>query len=417
MENYVLKSSISLIILYGLYRIMIRYELNHQLNRFIGLACVLFSISFPFVQITDPSQVSHLPGTLYAVAVGTADLQDNFSSVISRSTLDVFLWIYSIGVCLFLFRFLSGFVTLLGFYVKSSKSSRWGFTIVTLARKMSPFTFFNMLFVGNNPIEDSEMDAILLHERAHREQYHSIDAILLEVLTVIFWFNPAIWFFQKDIKAQHEYFADKQVLAKGINPLAYQLILFKARTGTSMELANYLSNKTSLTKRFNMMTKTRSNSKTSCWRASFFLAWMAVILFFSAFSCQQDEIQVDKSATYEQGEQMMYQTIFKQIGYPASARREHRSGLVYVSFTVNENGGVENVEATTGNIGSALKEIVVVGYTNTTNSLQTAKGIDDVLKAEGIRVVESLGKFIPAQKDGKPVSSVLTLPINFKLGN
>jgi hypothetical protein len=392
---------------------MLRYEFNHQLNRFIGLTCVLFSISFPFVQITDLSQARHLPATFYAVAAGTTDLQDNFSSVISKNTPDIFLLIYGIGACAFLFRLLIGLVTLLGLYINSPKSNRWGFTVVTLSKKMSPFTFFNILFVGNNHIEDSEMNAMLLHERVHRDQYHSIDAVLLEALTVIFWFNPVIWFFQRDVKAQHEYFADERVLEMGINPLAYQLILFKAQTGTSMELANYLSNKTSLTKRFNMMEKTRSNSKTSYWRASLFLALMTVILFFSAFSGRQKEIQVDKTATYEQGEQAMYQTITKQIRYPASARSENRSGLVHVSFTVNEKGNVENVEATTtGNVGSVMKEVVVVGYTN---SSETAKGIDDVLKAESVQVVESLGKFIPAQKDGKSVSSVVTLPIRFKL--
>jgi hypothetical protein len=79
---------------------------------------------------------------------------------------------------------------------------------------------------------------------------------------------------------------------------------------------------------------------------------------------------------------------------------------------VNEKGNVENVEATTQNRGYVLKEFVVVGHASST---ETAKGIDDVLKAEGVRVVESLGKFIPAQKDGKSVSSVLTLPIKFKL--
>jgi hypothetical protein len=366
------------------------------------------------VQIKDLSQSSQLPDTFYAVAAGTADLQENFSSVISESTLNIFLLVYGIGVCVFSFRLLIGLATLLGFYFNSPRSNLWGFTVVTLGRKISPFTFFNILFVGNNDLEDTEMDAMLLHERVHRDQHHSIDAVLLEALTVIFWFNPVIWFFQRDIKAQHEYFADERVLAMGINPLVYQLILFKARTGASMELGNYLSNKTRLNRRFNMMTKTRSNSKTSYWSASLFLALMSVILFFSAFSGRHEEIQVDKTATYEQGEQAMYHTITKQITYPASARRENRSGVVQVSFTVNEKGNVENVEAKAGTGGYVLNEVIVVGYPK---SSETAKGIDDVLKAECVRVVESLGKFIPAQKDGRPVSSVLTLPIKFLLAD
>lgn len=416
METYLLKSSISLIILYGLYKIMMRYEFNHQLNRFIGLACVLFSVSFPFVPVTDLSQSHYLPGTFYTVVTEASALQDNFSAAIPKNTLSIFFVVYCVGACAVFIQRLVGLFTLFGFYINSPKSKQWGFTVITIPVKMSPFTFFNLLFVGNNFMEDSEQDAMLLHEQVHRDQYHSIDTVLLEMLTVVFWFNPVIWFFRNEIKAQHEYFADEQVLARGIDPLAYQLILFKAQTGTSMEFANYLSNQTSLTKRFNMMTKTKSNSKTSYWRVSLFLAEMALIVIFSACADHQ-EIQVDKIATYEQGEQAMYQTISKQIQYPADARREHRSGLVYVSFTVNEDGNVENVEVTAGNVGSMLKEIVVVGYNNSNSASQAAMGIDDNLKTECVRVVKNLGKFIPAQKDGKPVSSVLTLPIKFLLSD
>src|SRR5688500_13371841 len=158
MESYLLKSSLSLIILYGLYRIMRRYEFNHQLNRFIGLSCVVFSISFSFIQIKDLSHARQLPATFYAVAEETADFQDNFSSVVSSSTMDIFLLVYGIGAIIFSLRFLVGLATLLGFYFNSPRHSRWGFTVITLNKKISPFTFFNLLFIGNNHIEDSEMD-------------------------------------------------------------------------------------------------------------------------------------------------------------------------------------------------------------------------------------------------------------------
>jgi len=412
MESYLLKSSLSLIVLYGLYRTMLRYEFNHQLNRFIGLACVLFSISFPFVQFKSFSQGDQLPGAFYVVAKGTADFQETVSSVISNNTIGIFSLLYALGAGVFLLRCIAGLVTLLRLYVNSTKSCRWGFTVVMLNRSISPFTFFNILFMGNDRVEDSEMKTMVLHERVHRDQYHSIDAVLLEVLTILFWFNPAICFFQRKIKAEHEYFADKRVLEKGIDPMAYQLMLFKARTGTSIELGNYLSNKTSLTKRFIMMTKTNSKSKGSFLRASLFLALMSVIVVLGAFSGRNEKPQIDKIATYEQGEGAMYQTISKRITYPATARSENRSGLVWVSFIVNENGIVENVEVKTGQEGYLLHEVTVVGYSQ---SSQKAKGIDDAIKVASVRAVEGLGKFIPAEKDGKPVSSVLTLPIKFKL--
>jgi hypothetical protein len=277
---------------------------------------------------------------------------------------------------------------------------------------MSPFTFFNVLFIEANRVEDLEMETMLVHEQIHRDQVHSIDNIFLEAMAVVFWFNPVMWLFRRDIRAEHEYFADERVLQQGVDPEGYQLMLFKAGTGTSIEFGSYLSNKTSLIKRFNMMTKTRSKPKGSYWRASLFLALMSVIVFLSAFSSGKERPQVDKVATYEQGEAAMYQFLGQRIRYPSKARNENRSGTVRVSFTVNENGKVENIKTETREEGYLLKECVVVGYNQPS---QKAKGVDDAMKKESARVVEGLGKFIPAEKDGKPVSSVLILPIQFKL--
>jgi hypothetical protein len=267
-----------------------------------------------------------------------------------------------------------------------------------------------VLFVGNNSVDDQEMETIVLHEQVHRDQCHSIDTLVLEALKIVYWFNPVMGFFQRDIKAQHEYLADQEVLQKGIDPVLYQLTLFKAQTGASLELGNYLSNKTSLTKRFNMMKREKSKSKGSYMRVGLFVALMSALLFVSAYSVRQD--QNEKMAMYEEGQEAMYTAIKQRIQYPAIARRENSTGLVEVSFTVNEKGQVENVTADATKKGNMLPEVVVVGY-STSNT--PAKGIDEVLKAEGVRVVQTLGKFVPAEKDGKPVEFVLVLPIRFKL--
>lgn len=412
METYLLKASLSLIILYGFYRITLRFEFDHQLNRFIGLTCILFSITVPFIEFKGPPQPNQLPEALYLVAKGTADFQQTISSATANSTVSIVLLLYAIGASIFLLRCVYGLATLLWLYFNSPKSYRKGFTIVTLDRTISPFTFFNVLFIGNGRIEDSEMKMTLLHERAHRSQYHSIDAVALESLSVVLWFNPAIWLFRRDIKAQHEYYADQRVLEKGINPIDYQLLLFKAQTGASMEVGNYLSNSNGLMKRFNMMTKTKPKAKDRYLRVSLLLTLMSLILFLGAFSGRNEGGQIDRIAKYEQGEEVMYQTISKRIIYPASARRENRSGVVHVSFTITESGDVVNAQAERREEGYLLHEIVVVGWSN---SLQDAKGIDDGLKAAAVQAVEGLGRFIPAQKDSKPVSSVLTLPIKFNL--
>ncbi|MBT1711200.1 hypothetical protein KK062_23350 [Fulvivirgaceae bacterium PWU5] len=412
MESYLLKSGFSLIALYALYRVMLRYELNHQLNRFAGLACILFSIAVPFIQFKHVSQAGRFPGVFSVVTSRTADFRETVSSALSASTIDIVLALYIVGAAVCLFRCVFGLTTLLRIYIHSPRRRQWGFTVVGLSRQVSPFTFFNVLFVGKESMDDSERETMLLHERVHRDQYHSVDNIFLEAVAVMFWFNPVVWLFRREIKAEHEYYADARVLENGIDREDYQHILFKARTGVSIDFGNYLSSKTSLIKRFNMMTKTRTKSQHSYWRVSLYVALMSVIVFLGAFSARREEPQFDKIATYEQGEAAMYQILTKRIMYPASARHENRSGLVRVSFTVNEKGHVEHIKAETRKDGYLLKEMVVVGYYQTS---EEAKGIDDALKAAAVQAVEGLGEFIPAQKDGKPVSCVLTLPIKFTL--
>lgn len=412
MESYLLKSSLSLLMLYGAFSIVLRYQFNYQLNRFIGLGCVLFSITYPFLNIdfhSDPREVSR---AFYYIAAEATDLQNDFSNAVSEDTSNLVLLCYGIGVCVFFFRFLYGLAGLLQLYWNSSRASQWGFTVVAVTKKMSPFTFFNFLFIGNQSIADIEMKAVVLHEHVHRDQRHSVDTIFLEAMTVIFWFNPAIWLFRNSIKAQHEYFADERVLAMGIDPLAYQVMLFNAGTGSTIKLTSHLSKKTTLLKRFKMMTRTKSKSRATYFRVSLFPALMCVIVFCGAFKVQMDDLQIDKIAQYQHGEQALYQTISKLIRYPEAARKENRSGSVYITFTVNDDGKVENVEASADVEGHLLYEVVVVGHSPSPGK---ANGVDDVLKEECVSVVERLGKFYPAERDGNPVSSVLTLPVKFQL--
>lgn len=413
MEAYFIKASFSLITLYALYKVILRYELDHQLNRFIGLACICFSIAVPFIQLKEVSTPSRLAGVVTAVADTTSGFQHKVTAALPERTIDIFLMLYLIGAGICLLHCLSGLATLGWLYVTSPKKQRWGFTVVHLDRDMSPFTFFNALYIGRNPMSETQMETIVMHEQVHRQERHSIDTLFLELVTMVFWFNPAMWLFKKDIKAEHEYLADQRVLQNGINPIEYQLMLFQARTGTSIDFGNYLSNTTSLIKRFKMMTKTGTKPRGSYWSVSLMVAMMSIIVCFSAFTSQKEKF--DKVATYAEGETEMYASLGRQIKYPATARKENSQGVVQVSFTVNEKGIVENIKTGAAKGGHVLKEMVITGYRSSSAPPQDVKEVNDVLKAEAVRVVEGLGRFYPAEKNGKPVSCVLTLPIKFTL--
>lgn len=291
MESFLLKSSISLIILYTLYHWVIRHGSNHQLNRFIGFACILFSCSFIFIPINN----SLISGDFLTIEIKALQESLNFkegiSTITSKNSISIYLIIYIAGVILFSSRFLIGIFTLINFYFKSNKYARWGFQVVTVHKKLSPFTFFNILFIGNHNMKDDELDALIIHEQFHRDQFHSIDVLILEILTIVYWFNPAIWLFRKRIKAEHEYMADKQVLKKGYNQLDYQQLLFQVRTGASLQIGSYLSNNISLKKRFKMMAKNKVNKKSRYLKAILFLPLMFLILIFSSFLETSDNVK------------------------------------------------------------------------------------------------------------------------------
>ncbi|XOV91243.1 MAG: M56 family metallopeptidase [Bacteroidota bacterium] len=418
MEDYLFKSSLAIVLLYLVYQVIIRYEPNHQLNRIIGLACLLFSTGFLFIPV-EGLFTSYEPNEAINVIVqGASDIQTKFINVSTPDSVPIYTIIYLLGVGLFAFRSLIGLGTLIFHYFNAKKYPQWGFTVVVLEKDVSPFTFFNLLFIGKQRLEGGNLDVMLVHEQVHRDQLHSLDALILEGLTIVFWFNPFIWLFQRDIKAEHEFLADAQVLKKGISKSDYQHFLFEARTGVSIQLGNYLSNKTSLSKRFNMMTYKKFNAKMSYARAGISLLMMAFILFISA--CAVMDSQVDVPAEYKEGLPALYKTVGDNIKYPKSARETNSSGKLYVSFTINSEGKIEDVVAEKRN-GYMLDGVVVTAFAVLTEPVLSAGPTDlnDDIKAEAVRTVKLLskGEFTPAQKDGHPVSSTLVLPITFKLAN
>ena len=81
--------------------------------------------------------------------------------------------------------------------------------------------------------------------------------------------------------------------------------------------------------------------------------------------------------------------IYENAKYPPLARRNGIEGTVVVSFIVNKEGNVEDIEILR-NIGSGCGEEVK-------------------------RVINKLGRFLPGKQNGIPVSVIYRLPVKFNL--
>lgn len=298
MEAYLLKSSIALALFYGVYYLLIRKSTHYQLNRFAGLVCVLFSSVFAFLEFSAATPSKAHVSTIYTVAQQVSQLPNKLPTPTSNS-LNIVLLVYGLGVVFFTSRFLIGLFTILRLYHNSSKTRRWGFKVIITDKAVPPFTFFNLLFIHEQILKEDTHEALIIHEQHHREQWHSLDTILLELLSIVFWFNPFIWLFQRHIRASHEYMADQQVLSNGIDPLNYQQLLFEARTGVTLQLGSYLNNGITLKKRFANMLSPQNKRLQTYLKMLWLVPLMVTLLTFNSLA-QQDKVKTLSKAEEKQ---------------------------------------------------------------------------------------------------------------------
>ena len=108
---------------------------------------------------------------------------------------------------------------------------------------------------------------------------------------------------------------------------------------------------------------------------------------------QYDEVfmSVDKMPFFPGGEAALMTYVRDNISYPTEAADKNIQGRVIIQFVVD----------TTGQVGD----------------VRVVRSVDPDLDREAVRVVQTLPRFIPGSRLGKPVNVWYTLPVNFKLNN
>lgn len=418
-EIYLLKSASLLSMLYLAYWLTIRNGSYYSWNRIFLMISLVISFLFPLLNFFPQNIASNS----YNFILEPLVVNPNFipaKAISTSNTLSILTIIYIGGATYFCLRFLSNIARIYFLYFRFPKYRFNEFKAVILDNDQAPFTFFNLLFISRSDYESGNTDEIIVHEKAHRDEYHSFDIILLEIMTIIQWFNPFIWLFRFSLKSEHEFIADNKVLEEGFDKLKYQKLLFEKTLGiTSLNLANNF-NYSLLKKRLKMMTK-KSNSIV---KIKYLLSMPTMLLIMILFAVnlnsygQKDDVysEVDVMAEYKDGGVLgMRKFVQKNIMYPKSALTNNISAIIYVQFDIDEKGNVTNVKINRNEIRSNEIDEVVVSAPISKNKLETTSKSLTSLEAEGIRLIKLLKGFTPAQKNGKNVKSQFTFPINFHI--
>ena len=279
----ILKSSACLAVFMVFYKLFLEKESMHHFKRFYLLGALVVSIIIPFITFTQYIEVAPVENlvTFSPSELTTTQGFTPETKVAWQDYIPSILWsIYLMGAILFSFRFAINLKTIVHRIKTNPKHQYHAFTNVLLQDLIHPHTFLKYIFLNKTKYENNLIPTeVLLHEQTHAKQKHALDILCIEVLQIIFWFNPLLYFIKKDIKLNHEFLADQAVLQKGIDSAQYkQTLLTFSSNAIEPQLTNAI-NYSLIKKRFNVM-KTQT-SKTAIWLRSFVLLPLLAITLYS----------------------------------------------------------------------------------------------------------------------------------------
>ncbi|RKE02501.1 M56 family metallopeptidase [Marinifilum flexuosum] len=165
--------------------------------------------------------------------------------------------------------------------------------VILLDEKIPAFSFFGYVVINRGEFENEELRNIFIHEKVHALQKHWIDLLLVEILSIVFWFNPFVWLFQIAIKQTHELLADDGVIARGFGIGQYQAILINQLMGAEVVgLANNFNH--SINKKRMIMMSKEKGPKIRRYKLLFMIPVVAAVLVFNmkAIKVHAQEVEI-----------------------------------------------------------------------------------------------------------------------------
>ena len=251
------KVAIALAVFYMFYRLMLRKETFHRLNRVVLVGTVVLAFVLPLCIITI-----HRPMEMDAQALVLSELPaDGMAQVVEESApwwpvaLTILFWA---GAAFVLVRVMVSILSIVRF-VRRGEVVREedGCKIIVTERDIDPFSWMRFIVLSRKDWEGNPAP-IITHEKAHIGYGHSVELLIVDVISAFQWFNPAIWMLRADLQELHEYEADDVVLRSGTNIKEYQYLLIrKAVSKSGYSVANSF-NHSILKNRITMMSKSKS---------------------------------------------------------------------------------------------------------------------------------------------------------------
>ncbi|GAB2783854.1 hypothetical protein GCM10027275_29900 [Rhabdobacter roseus] len=249
---YLGKVSLYWVLLYACYWLLLRHHTFFRWNRAYLLGALLLAFVLPLV--VYPASAPPLP-VVYEVTAAPLVISAQVPTA-PFPWLKLLALLYLSGALVMAYRLYHYLLELFSFIRQGETIELDECTLVLMdSDRVGSFSFLKWVVVSRTDYEQ-HFDAILRHELVHVQQRHSFDILLVEVLRVLFWFNPILIFYKNSLQQVHEYLADEEAPERD----RYAEFLVSYALGTPVAaLTNHFFNASLLKERIKMLYRQRNS--------------------------------------------------------------------------------------------------------------------------------------------------------------
>lgn len=246
---------------------------------------------------------------------------------------------------------------------------------------------------ANHEFTPAELQAVFAHERAHIARRDNLGALVVQLVSSLFWFDPLHLVARRRLVELRERACDDLVLARGCDPAAYAAALARSCETSFNPGAVACMSRLALHERMeSIMTPQNPRRRLPAWIPRTFLtaAVAATAIAFAAFAPSPRLSAGGTAKRLSENKNIVRPKVLSSVDarYTKEAKEKKIAGTVVLDATIDEKGKVSAV--------SVVKAL--------------PHGLDQA-------AVDALRqwRFEPATLDGKPVPVIMNLTFNFKL--
>ncbi len=200
--QYLIESSLCLLVFYEYYRLVLRGRGGFMWNRMYLLLTPVLSLIIPGLSLDfllDNFSTLHSQVVNLDLAATEIPIEKNWEYRLEM--VDILMVFYLLGVGFWGFRFLDRFWELMQSFKTKKRLVRfadWKINQEFPKTSFFSYAFWNDLQLIENKEFKSDSNVLKIEEK------HGSDVLFIELLTVLYWFNPLFLLYRNELKELHE---------------------------------------------------------------------------------------------------------------------------------------------------------------------------------------------------------------------